>query len=179
MGCSGAKLVLDSSANARMGGNARYYRYNNSRHACMCSYLEDAKPANTKLKSIKRAIRCVNGFAATPDIMYPCFKVDLMSFVALQELNSVYGSPTDPTNDIWGWTDPDTCREIAILGLASGTAFVDVSDPVNYRYLGKLPHHDEYSEWRGIKTYKNHAFIISESVNHGMQVSVAFSSILF
>ncbi len=42
-------------------------------------------------------------------------------------------------NDIWGWADPMTGREYALMGMTDGTAFVDVTDPDNPAVLGKLP----------------------------------------
>jgi choice-of-anchor B domain-containing protein len=73
-------------------------------------------------------------------------------------------------NDIWGWTDPLTGREYALVGRSTGTAFVDISTPARPRYLGNLPTKTDSSTWRGIKVFSNHAFIVSEAVNHGMQV---------
>ena len=56
------------------------------------------------------------------------------------------------------------------MGLKNGTAFIDISYPINPIYLGKLPTHTGESIWRDIKVYQNHAFIVSEASNHGMQV---------
>lgn len=77
---------------------------------------------------------------------------------------------TNFTNDSWGWTDPEDGKEYALIGLANGTAFVDISDPNNVVYLGKLPTHTSNSAWRDIKVYENHAFVVSEASGHGMQV---------
>jgi choice-of-anchor B domain-containing protein len=136
----------------------------------MCNFLKSAIPASTDMKSVRAPVPCIDGFAVASRQKYPCSNVDLMAFLGLRELNAFYGTATDKTNDIWGWTDPDTCTEIAILGMESGTAFIDVTDPSNYVYLGKLPPHGDDSPWRAIKTYKNHAFIVSEYEKHGMQV---------
>ena len=52
-----------------------------------------------------------------------------------------------------------------------GTSFVDISNPTQPVYLGNLPTHGAFgSPWRDIKVYANHAFIVSEALNHGMQV---------
>jgi len=56
------------------------------------------------------------------------------------------------------------------LGLINGTAFFNISDPVNPVYLGKLPTQTGNSDWRDIKVFNNHAFIVSEAGSHGMQV---------
>ncbi|MBT8255116.1 MAG: choice-of-anchor B family protein, partial [Bacteroidia bacterium] len=73
-------------------------------------------------------------------------------------------------NDSWGWTDPQDGKEYAIIGLDNGTAFFDISDPVNSVYLGKLDTHSSSTIWRDVKVYDNHAFIVSEAGGHGMQV---------
>ena len=95
---------------------------------------------------------------------YPCNGYDLQSFISLAELD------TDRGNDSWGWTDPDNGDEYAIMGVKNGTVFIDISDPINPVYLGKLPTHTTNSTWRDIKVYQNYAFIVSEASNHGMQV---------
>jgi len=97
---------------------------------------------------------------------YPCSNIDLMAFLPLAQIGGGNG------NDIWGWTDPLGGKEYAIMGLTNGTAFVDISDPVNPIYLGHLPVHTGVgsSSWRDIKTFSNHAFIGSEANNSGMQV---------
>ncbi|GIV58752.1 MAG: hypothetical protein KatS3mg042_1665 [Rhodothermaceae bacterium] len=76
-------------------------------------------------------------------------------------------------NDIWGWTDPASGREFAIVGRTDGTAFVEVTDPVNPVYLGSLPLHAgaQPSIWRDMKVYANHAFIVADGAGaHGLQV---------
>ncbi|MDN3722895.1 choice-of-anchor B family protein [Aequorivita sp. SDUM287046] len=103
---------------------------------------------------------CINGTAG----QYPCEGLDLMSRITL----NTFGS--DRGNDSWGWTDPQDGKEYAIMGLGNGTAFVDITDPVNPIYLGKLPTHTDSSTWRDIKVYNNYAFIVSEASGHGMQV---------
>ncbi|MGB5319199.1 choice-of-anchor B family protein, partial [Eudoraea sp.] len=47
---------------------------------------------------------------------------------------------------------------------------VDISDNQEFLYLGKLPTATTSSNWRDIKVYENHAFIVSEAAGHGMQV---------
>jgi choice-of-anchor B domain-containing protein len=56
------------------------------------------------------------------------------------------------------------------MGRTNGTSFVEITDPVNPVYLGNLPPHTGNSTWRDIKTYADHAFIVSEAGSHGMQV---------
>jgi choice-of-anchor B domain-containing protein len=103
---------------------------------------------------------CENGFAG----IYPCDGYDLIAHISADKLGGSSG------NDSWGWTDPQTNKEYALVGLDNGTAFIDVSDPINPVYLGKLPTHTQSSTWRDVKTYNNHAFVVSEASGHGMQV---------
>ncbi|RFN59017.1 choice-of-anchor B family protein [Marixanthomonas ophiurae] len=103
---------------------------------------------------------CNNGMAG----QYPCNGYDLQSRVSLSDMNA------NAANDSWGWTDPQDGKEYAIIGLEGGTTFIDISNPTNPIYLGKLPTHSFSSNWRDVKTYNNHAFIVSEDFSHGMQV---------
>ena len=73
-------------------------------------------------------VPCVNGFAGP----YPCDKVDMLAFMTLQSVGGGQG------NDVWGWTDPLTGREYAVLGLTNATSFVDITDPENPIYVGRL-----------------------------------------
>ena len=106
------------------------------------------------------ATPCVNGMAG----IFPCEDVDLQAHMPLSDIGGGQGT------DIWGWTDPTTSKEYAIIGRTSGTSFIDISDPVNPIYLGNLPTHTVISDWRDVKVYKNHAYIVSEAGGHGLQI---------
>ncbi|HEX5633842.1 MAG TPA: choice-of-anchor B family protein, partial [Gemmatimonadales bacterium] len=111
-------------------------------------------------------VKCAGGKAGSFD----CQQVDLLSYLPLSAIGARRGINV---NDIWGWTDPQTNREYALLGRMDGTSFVDVTDPANPRYLGDLPMHQGANPnfWRDIKVYKDHAFIVADgSGPHGMQV---------
>lgn len=103
---------------------------------------------------------CNNGMAG----VYPCDGYDLVGQISLGDFDAAAG------NDIWGWTDPTTGAEYAIMGLDNGTVFIDISDENNLIYLGKLPTATVASPWRDVKIYQDHAFIVSEAADHGMQV---------
>ncbi|AXG69312.1 LVIVD repeat protein [Kordia sp. SMS9] len=106
------------------------------------------------------AVICENGFAG----IYPCNGYDLMAHVPLDVLGGIRGM------DSWGWTDPQTGREYAMIGTNENTSFVDITNPTAPIYLGNVPAQTEVSNWRDIKVYNNHAFIVSEAPGHGMQV---------
>eukprot|EP01094_Clydonella_sp_ATCC50884_P017629 TRINITY_DN30_c0_g1_i1.p1 TRINITY_DN30_c0_g1~~TRINITY_DN30_c0_g1_i1.p1 ORF type:complete len:452 (+),score=161.34 TRINITY_DN30_c0_g1_i1:59-1414(+) len=105
---------------------------------------------------------CKDGEAAG----YECKGMDLMSFTSLAAM----GTSRD-ASDIWGWTDPLTRKEIAIVGVEDGTSFVDVTDAENPVVLGFMKAtKNRRIIWHDIKVYKNHAFVVSEIMDHGMQV---------
>ena len=56
------------------------------------------------------------------------------------------------------------------MGRTNGTSFVDISDPVNPIYLGNLPPPAGEADERDIKVYADHAFIVTEANDSGMQV---------
>ncbi len=110
--------------------------------------------------------KCENGMAG----MFPCNGIDIMSTIDVATLggssaNNIEGS------DIWGWTDPSNGNEIAIIALTNSTAFVDITDPINPIFLGRVNTNTGINFWRDVKIYNNHAFIVADGVgNHGMQV---------
>lgn len=113
---------------------------------------------------VEDSIPCVGGFAG----IYPCSNYDLMGQLSIAELG---GSGGVEGSDIWGWTDPLDDKEYAIICLTNATAFVDVSDPLNPRYLGSLATQTSANFWRDVKVYNNHAFIVADNVgSHGMQI---------
>ena len=89
----------------------------------------------------------------------------MYAFVSAEDLGG------NELNDIWGWTDPVTEKEIALVGLLNGISFVDVSDPSAPIVLGILPTETRSSIWRDVKVYKDHAFIVADNAsNHGVQI---------
>ena len=105
---------------------------------------------------------CINGMANG----HPCNGFDLMSHIPID----VLGGAGAEGNDSWGWTDSTTGKEYALVCTTRGSAFVDISDPSDPILLGTLPTATSNSPWRDIKTYNDHAFIVSEAGGHGMQV---------
>jgi len=106
---------------------------------------------------------CVDGMS---DI-FPCQGIELAGWIELPAMGGGAGS------DNWGWRDPDSGRLFALMGRSNGVAFVEVTDPDNPVYLGNLPRPSGVgnSVWADMKTYKDHAFIVADSVTgHGMQV---------
>jgi len=111
-------------------------------------------------------INCSDGKAD----VYLCDNVDLISFLPIGDIGGERGVRL---NDMWGWTDPETGKDYALVGRNEGTSFVDVSDPLNPVYVGSLPltKTGQPSTWRDIKVYKNHAYVVADNAReHGMQI---------
>ena len=128
----------------------------------------------TQLSTITHYTPCENGFAAD----FPCRNLNLQSYIPLSDFSGTLYTGEDfdgssGASDIWGWTDPNTGDEYALLNLREGTAFINITDPENPVYVGFLAAHGELDggeNWHDVKVYKDHAFIVSEMNVHGLQV---------
>jgi choice-of-anchor B domain-containing protein len=110
--------------------------------------------------------KCSEGKAAE----FACQQVDLLAFLPISAIGGKRGTSL---NDVWGWTDAAGGREYMLVGRSDGTSFLDVTNPSAPRYLGDLPLHAgaKANMWRGIRVYKEHAFIVADGAGpHGMQV---------
>lgn len=122
---------------------------------------------------------CENGQSES----YPCNNIGLYAHVPVSELSGSY------LNDIWGWIDPETGKEYAILGMNNGVDIVDVTIPHEPVVLGQIPEpnntslksinfqaHDEgegfkeNSPWRDVKVHQNTLYIVSEQTDYGLQI---------
>ncbi len=114
--------------------------------------------------------RCEDGAVG----LFDCDEIELLAYVPISLLRSPEDSRGVRTNDNWGWTDPETGREYALVGRNDGTSFIDITDPVNPVLIGDLPKTPATPRtqlWRDIKTYENHAYIVADGAGaHGMQV---------
>ncbi|TDJ26262.1 MAG: choice-of-anchor B family protein [Gammaproteobacteria bacterium] len=96
---------------------------------------------------------------------FACQGISLHKRVPLESMGGTQG------NDIWGWFDPQSGDEYALVGLTNGTAFVNVTNPENPVFLGRLPTATVGATWRDIKVYQNHAYVVADGAGqHGMQV---------
>jgi choice-of-anchor B domain-containing protein len=111
-------------------------------------------------------VECASGKAD----QFGCGEVDLLSFLPV---SAIGGGRGVALNDVWGWTDPQTGKEWAIVGRVDGTSFIDVSNAAQPVYVGDLPMHAgaRANTWRDIKVYKDHAYIVADGAGpHGVQV---------
>jgi choice-of-anchor B domain-containing protein len=107
------------------------------------------------------AIPCRNGKAG----VFACKDVDLLAFVPNSELNGGRAS------DIWGWVDPKTKKEYALMGSTKGLEFIDISVATKPVYLGSLaPKPDGALIWQDVEVYKDHAFVVCDLAPCGVQI---------
>jgi choice-of-anchor B domain-containing protein len=95
--------------------------------------------------------------------------VQLKSWFPLNTL-SVAGALATSGNDCWGYVSPSG-REYAIIGLNTGTAFVEITSPVNATLVAfkQRPASASDSLWRNVKTYRTWCYAVSEG-GGGIQV---------
>jgi choice-of-anchor B domain-containing protein len=72
----------------------------------------------------------------------------------------------------WGYVGPDG-REYAILGTATGTAIIEITDTANIHEIAHVA--GPTSIWREMRTYKDHLYIVSEG---GLGVQIVDLSLL-
>lgn len=128
----------------------------------------------------QRHAPCVKGTAFIAELegheiletgAFDCERIDLLSFLTTDEMGGGLLAPEGRGSDVWGWTDPETGREYVLAGLEVGTSVIDITDPKRPVYLAHIPTSATNDLiWRDIKVYEDHAFIVAESANHGMQV---------
>lgn len=108
------------------------------------------------------ASKCVDGFAGD----YPCDDYDLLLRVPLSRI----GKGEIAGNDCWGWADPTTRKEYALMCTTQGVTFIDVTNTEEPVILGTLKTKTTDSPWRDVKVHNSTAYIVSEAEGHGMQV---------
>jgi len=107
-------------------------------------------------------VTCKDGVAAA----FSCDNVDLIAFLPNSALG---GGPGERVSDVWGWTDPETGREYALVGRSGGAAIVDITDPAAPRHVGTVPANP--SGARDLKVYADHLFFTGDGAGeHGLVV---------
>jgi len=149
-------------ADSGMGRAAVFSRPANGRWTVEGEWLS----LSTELPMITgEEVLCTDGRADR----FECSDVDLLAFLPLSELGLSPGSRVMAAGitDVWGWTDPETGREYALVGRMGGASVVDVTDPSLPVYVGLLA--VEGGTAQDIKVYADHAFFIG-SDSTGMPV---------
>ena len=132
-----------------------------------CLKLANADQRDMDMSGVGDACECENPPVACENGMagpYPCSKVDMMARVPLADMGARSG------NAIWGGVESAHQRELAVVGLDNGTAFVDLSRPNCPAVLGVLPSTTSRSPSRDVKVLGDYALVVAEIQNHGMQI---------
>ncbi|MDX6745480.1 choice-of-anchor B family protein [Polaribacter sp. PL03] len=103
---------------------------------------------------------CEDGFAGE----YPCNDYDLLTYVSLEDIGGVNTTITN----CWGWSDPETNKEFALIGTNKGTTFIEITDPTTPIVLGSL--NTKGNTIRDIKRYNSYALIINNDEVNGLQI---------
>lgn len=116
------------------------------------------------------ATSCIDGEAAG----FPCDAVDLAERVPLAAITTAPSS----ANDVWGFVDLNSHREYVLMGVRTGTAVFDVTDPAAPVEVGFVP--GQATTWRDIKTYqffdaaegrwRAYAYVTADAVTEGLFV---------
>ena len=105
---------------------------------------------------------------------FECTDIELYAYIPAAMLTAPERARGVRANDNWGWTDPESGREYALVGRNDGTSFIDITEPMNPVLIGDLPKTPDTPRsqlWRDIKTFEDHAFIVADGAGaHGMQV---------
>ena len=105
--------------------------------------------------------RCKDGKAS----QYSCKGIDLQTYVAPEVMAGARIA------DVWGWVDPETKKEYAVLGSTRGVQFLDVTVPTTPVYLGWLAGKGTTSIWQELDIVNNHAYVVCDSVSAcGLQI---------
>ncbi|MBC8109334.1 MAG: choice-of-anchor B family protein [Anaerolineae bacterium] len=70
---------------------------------------------------------------------------------------------------LYGWVDPLTKREYALMGRTNGTAIVDITNPRAPKYVANIPSAGSNTTWREPKVYQNTVYIGVDGGTHRMQ----------
>lgn len=116
------------------------------------------------------AAPCVNNQSGG----FPCSSVSLQSHLSLQTLRPASSSG----NDVWGYTDLNTQREYAIMGLQNGVAVLDITDPQAPEEVGVAT--GSSTTWRDIgihqrydaaaKRWRAYAYVTADRANDFLMV---------
>lgn len=102
------------------------------------------------------------GVAGDPALSFDASGVGLYSWLPL----GLLAPGADSANTCWGYTAPSG-REYAIIGVSTGTVFVEVTDPGDAQVVATLP--GPVSVWRDMKVFGTHCYAVSEG-GGGIQV---------
>lgn len=123
------------------------------------SHSDDPKILDRQPRYEGPGWRMSDGLRGSPS--FDSSGITLLSWISLPDFGSFSSG-----NDCWGYVSPSG-REYALMGLNSGTAFVEITDPGDPQIIAI--HSGPDSVWRDIKVYQQYAYVVSEG-GSGIQV---------
>ena len=92
--------------------------------------------------------------------------VSLLSNLPLSKIGGGEGA------SLYGWVDPLTQHEYALMGRSNGTAIVDITDPIAPVYVANVPKQTGTadSSWREPKVVGNTMYVGIDGATAGMQI---------
>ncbi len=124
------------------------------------AHPDDPKVRDRQPRYEGRGYRASDGAAARAS--FPSRDVLLQSWVTLPELNAGATSGAD----CWGYVS-GSGREYAAIGISTGVAFVEITDPTNPSVVAHIS--GPNSLWRDVEIFQGYAYAVSEGGN-GIQV---------
>lgn len=129
--------------------------------------------AITTSSSVPRRLLLTLALVAAMASALPAVSHATNGFIFLSRLDQYSGGSPWDYNDVWGYKDPVSGDEYAILGTYNGTSFVNVTDPFNPVEVGFIP--GNRSGWRDMHTYQGRCYIVTEgrdstSAGGGLQI---------
>ncbi len=103
-------------------------------------------------------VLCLISFA-TMEAQYAASNFTLCSVINPQTTTNSHGAKY---SGCWGWYQASKNREYAIAGSASGTYFVDVTNPYLQVICDFEPGKITTTIWREIKSYQNYCYVVSD-----------------
>ncbi len=156
------KLYVIAGAPSADGGVGRVVVWEDRAGSADVRTATVLEPAGALETIVGDEVRCTDGEAAG----FPCRDVDLLSFLTVESLG---GAPGERVSDIWGWTDPETGVEYALVGRSGGLVIVDLGRPASPAVVATIA--ANASGARDIKTYADHAFFTGDGAGqHGLVV---------
>ena len=157
VGATGANRMAAASSSTSVTPSAT------GEQPMMTTHLMSCPPSRVRSAAARAAARIE---------VFDCGAADLQSFLPPSHTDA-RRTLHAPGSSLWGWSDARPRPGWALVRLRDGTTFVDITNPTMPRAVAYLPLTEgaRPSAWREMKTYKDHAFIVSDgSGPHGIQI---------
>lgn len=131
-----------------------------------CPAVVPCVPSACFTMHVPTPTRAQSGGGGTTQSLPASLNVTLLAQIPLSQMGGGAGSSR------YGWVDPQTNREYALMGRSNGLAVIDITAPTQPKYVGNVPKQAGSSDtsWREPKVYGNYAYIGVDGTSHRLQV---------